>query len=145
MTNNSIGNILKLFLSSKDKKREDQETITLDTNGVIGDKFYNKNINRSVLIVSKNSYKLIEDNNIMAKYGDLGENILIDYNPYSLPMNTQLKIGNVILEISQNSTLCGHLSCIDKQLPKLLKNDRGIFAKVIQSGTININDSIYIK
>jgi len=77
-------------------------------------------------------------------FGYLGENILIDYNPYSLAIGTRVKIGNTVLEISQNCTICNHLSVIDKRIPSLLKNDRGIFAKVVEDGEIKIDDSIYI-
>lgn len=76
------------------------------------------------------------------EYGSLGENILIDYNVYNLSMGTQLKIGEVIVEITQNCTICNYLSIIDKSLPKLLRNDRGIFVKVIQSGVIKEGDSL---
>jgi MOSC domain-containing protein YiiM len=121
----------------------------VDKNGIVSDKFYAKNINRSVLISSEKSYKIASDNSIEMMYGDLGENILLDFNPYDLKEGTQLRIGSkensVILEISQHCTLCNSLSKVNSKLPKLLKDDRGIFAKVIQSGTIMINDSIYIK
>jgi MOSC domain-containing protein YiiM len=75
----------------------------------------------------------------------LGENILIDYNPYDLPVGTKLEIGEVVLEISQHCTLCKSLTKVDNALPKLLKNDRGIFAKVVKSGNISLKDKIKIK
>ncbi len=67
-------------------------------------------------------------------FGSLGENILIDYNPYHLNAGDQLRMGEVVLQISQNCTICDHLSKIDETLPTLLKDDRGIFAKVIKGG-----------
>jgi MOSC domain-containing protein YiiM len=75
-------------------------------------------------------------------FGSLGENILIDYNPYHLTAGDQLRIGEVLLEISQNCTMCDHLSKIDENLPTLLKDDRGIFAKVIKGGVIQPGDEI---
>jgi len=137
------GNILELFYSTKEGRVKATE-LALDEKGVIEDKYYNKDIQRSVLITSKESYKLAADHGIEAQYSALGENILIDYNPYHLKPGARLTIGNLELEISQNCTLCKSLAKVDARLPKLLKNDRGIFAKVISGGTIRKGDNIYL-
>lgn len=135
----SIGEVLELFISKKSVDR-----MFLDKKGVINDKFYAKDINRSVLISSIDSYKLAQDRDIELDYGQLGENILIDYNPYRLKSGARIQIGEAILEISQNCTLCKSLTKIDNKLPKLLKDDRGIFAKVIKAGEIKERDKIYL-
>jgi MOSC domain-containing protein YiiM len=141
-----VGTVLKLFVSQKEiPYRVEKKIVSIDQNGVIGDKFYAKEPQRSVLIASTKSYKLAEDNGIDTKEGMLGENILIDYNPYDLPVGTKIEIGEVVLEISQHCTLCKSLTKVDNSLPKLLKNDRGIFAKVIKGGNISQKDKIKIK
>lgn len=145
MSNTQIGKVLKLFISTAgDSKRGDESVIAVNELGVLGDKFYGKDAQRSILIASIDSYNLVKEYDIEMPFGYLGENLLIDYNPYSLPMGTKLKIGNTTLEISQNCTICNHLSVLDKRIPKLLKNDRGIFAKVVDSGEIKIDDSVYL-
>ena len=48
------------------------------------------------------------------------------------------------MQISQNCTLCRSLSKIDSKLPKILKNDRGIFAFVLEAGEIKENDEVII-
>jgi len=131
----SCNNIKKIVISN---------SLLVDEKGVIGDKFYDKNIERSVLISSIHSYNLAKQNHINIYYGDLGENILVNFNPYNLPSGKNLKIGDAILQISQKAPICNHLGKLDKKLPLLLKDDRGIFAKVIKSGTININDFIEV-
>ena len=138
-----IGNVFSLFYSPS-LGRTYIDSFELDYNGIVHDKHYNKSIDRSVLITSLESYTLAKYHGINATHGVLGENILIDYNPYHLIAGARLKIGNVILEISQPCTLCKSLSKIDSNLPKLLKNDRGIFAKVIKSGKMNRDDDIYL-
>lgn len=145
MTRELIGKVLDLYIAqNSDKSRYGKKSIHLDKNGVLEDRFYGKNTQRSVLIVSNQSYNLAKKHNIDLEYGELGENILIDYNPYDFEIGTQIQIGNVTLEISQHCTLCKNLSKIDTKLPNLLKKDRGIFAKVIQAGKINKNDNVYI-
>jgi len=141
------GKVLQLFITKDDanKTRETPQTVEVDTLGIIGDKFYAKDPNRAILITAIQSYKLTQDNNIEIATGSLGENLLIDISPYHLLPGERLTIGENILEITQNCTLCKGLSSVNPKLPKLLKNDRGIFAKFISgTGIIKIGESVKI-
>jgi len=141
-----VGNILNLFISEREKKeRINKSTLSLDSKGIITDKFYDKDIQRSILITSIESYKLLEEHNIAAEYGILGENLLTDFNPYHLTPGIKLQIGEtVIVQISQYCTICNHLSSINEKVPTLLKKDRGIFATVITKGIISQGDNIFL-
>ena len=143
MLEKKVGNILELFYST-DSGRVSVNQLHFDKKGVIEDKYYNKNIDRSVLITSIESYTLAKNHDMDAPYSSLGENLLIDYNPYILSEGERLLIGEVVLEISQHCTLCKSLTKVDNKLPKLLKDHRGIFAKVIQAGIIKKGDTIYL-
>jgi len=138
-----VGKVLEMFISTSNG-RVNREKLNLDARGVLEDKYYNKDIQRSVLIASTDSYDLARANGVDAPFSALGENLLIDYNPYHLKKGDRFKIGNVILEISQHCTLCKSLAKVESSLPKLLKDDRGIFAKVVQDGTISKSDNIYL-
>lgn len=141
----NVGKVIDLFVSQQDKSgRVEKEALSLDPKGIVEDKYYDTNVQRSVLITSQESYALASSHDITMPYGSLGENVLIDYNPYHLTAGDQLRIGDVVLEISQYCTMCDHLSKIDKDLPTLLKDDRGIFARVIESGVIKKEDEIYL-
>jgi len=143
MNSSKVGQILNLFISnSVQVMRQEKISLKVDERGIIEDKYYNRNVERSILVTSLESYHLVEKHNISMPFGSLGENLLIDYNPYHLNAGQRLQIGEVILEISQNCTICEHLSSIDNRLPKLLEKDRGIFAKIIQGGSINQGESI---
>jgi len=141
-TNNFLGNSIELFVSKDKNKREKKERLFLESDGVCDDKFKGKDMQRSVLLVSLESYKIAKENGINLCIGELGENILVDFDLYSLELGTKLQVGNVIIETSQQSSLCPSLSKISSKLPKLLKSRRGVFAKVICSGDINKGDSI---
>ena len=142
MTN---GSVLEIYLSKKGQEdRVIEQEVKLDEKGVVGDKFYGKNVKRSVLIASIESYTLAKDNGMEIPYGSLGENILIDINPYALSSGDKIEIGEVILEITNNCTICNSLSNVNSKLPKLLENDRGIFAKTIHSGYIRKGDIVNI-
>ena len=141
----NVGKVITLFVSVPGSStRIEKESFHLDPKGIVEDKYYDKNIHRSVLITSQESYTLASEHGIRVPIGALGENILIDYNPYHLNAGDQLQMGEVLLQISQNCTICDHLSSIDPYLPTLLKEDRGIFAKVIKGGVIKKGDEIYL-
>ena len=127
------GKVIALYITKNDanKTRETPSTIDVDENGIIGDKFYAKDAQRAILITATDSYKLTKENGIDITEGALGENLLIDINPYHLLPGERLSVGDTILEITQNCTLCKGLSTLNSKLPKLLKDDRGIFAKIV--------------
>jgi MOSC domain-containing protein YiiM len=131
--------VFKLYAS-----KIERDSLELDSKGVLKDKYYNKDIDRSLLISSVFSYNLLLSKGIEVDYGALGENIIVDFNPYSLKVGQQLKIGDVIVEISQYCTICDYLSKIGEDVPKLLKDHRGIFAKVISGGNIEVGDIVEV-
>lgn len=133
--------VLALFISvDNEKKRVPKETLELDEMGVLEDKFYAKNINRLILLTSTTAYALAKSSGVELEYGSLGENILIDQDINHLSVGDRLKIGDAVLEITQSCTLCNGLSVLDPKLPKVLKSDRGLFAKAIVSATIKKDD-----
>ena len=138
------GKVLKLYISTGNPTQPRKETkiLHVDPKGIEGDKFYAKDSNRSILLSCAKSYKMAEEVGIALPEGKLGENIYIDIDPYSLAAGDRLTIGNIEFEVTQNCTLCKGLSQIDSKLPKLLKDDRGIFIKALSSGTIHLNDPV---
>lgn len=138
------GKVLALFRAIKGKQgREPVDTVTIDAQGILGDKNYGKHPNRTILITSEEaSYGLAKAHGITMPYGALGENIVIDIDPYTLRAGDQIQIGETVVAITQNCTLCSSLGKVDPALPELLKDDRGIFAKTVQAGTIGIGDVV---
>ncbi|MEA1892878.1 MAG: MOSC domain-containing protein [Campylobacterota bacterium] len=143
MKNRSLGNIVNLFISKKDlKKHIKQDELVLDKNGITTDKYYGKNVQRSILLCSVDGYELARDENIDINYGELGENIVVDFDISTLKESDCIKIGEVELQITQKCTICQSLAKIDPSLPTLLKDDRGIFAKVLKGGIIKKDDEV---
>jgi len=142
----SLGTVIKLFISQKGAGAPaEKSSIAVDEKGIVEDKHYGTPAERTVLISSLESYAMAREQlNVQMPHGYLGENLLIDYTPYHLPAGSRLKIGSAVFEITQNCTLCNHLSKLDKRIPKLLKDDRGIFAKVVEAGEVNAGDEIYL-
>ena len=146
MVNKENFKVIRLFYAKPDNKpRIKANVLEIDDLGVIGDKYYNKDKNRAILLTSIKSYNIVKENNIEIKFGDLGENIIVDFNISDLTVGNKFKIGNILFEVSMICPRCEHLVSIDKRVPKLLKNDRGIFIKALNKGQIKINDEIILK
>jgi len=63
---------------------------------------------------------------------------------YELPVGTKLKIGDVILEVTQIGKEC-HLGCeIRKLVGDCVMPREGIFAKVLEDGYIKAGDDIVV-
>lgn len=140
------GRVLALFRALQGQEgRQETQSITIDEGGILGDKYHGRHLSRTILITSEAaSYALAASEGIIMPLGSLGENIVIDIDPYQLPAGAQLKIGGTVVAITQNCTLCNSLAKVDERLPELLKADRGIFAKTIQSGEIKKGDRVVI-
>lgn len=144
MQNKILGIVKELYISiAEEPFRIQKSTLSVDGKGVVGDKFYAKDESRAILITSQDAYMMANEINVNLNNGLLGENILIEGSIKELQIGDRFNIGNVTFELAQNCTLCKGLSKIDAQLPKLLKDDRGIFIKAITSGIIKIGDNLY--
>ncbi len=77
--------------------------------------------------------------------GKFAENITTQgIELYTLPVGTQLKIGDVLLEVTQIGKECHQHCQIYEQVGKCIMPSEGIFAKVIREGTINAGDEISV-
>ncbi|MCF0105299.1 MAG: molybdenum cofactor biosynthesis protein [Holdemanella sp.] len=79
-------------------------------------------------------------------YGVFGENLLVSGIDFkSLPVGTILKCNDVILELTQIGKEC-HSGCnIFKQVGDCIMPRLGVFAKVIQGGTIQEGDCMVVE
>ena len=143
----TLGNALNLYIAPIGTSgiRESRNTIELKENfGVIDDKFAGnpKKIDRSVMIVGTAPYTMAKEAGIELPEVALGENILLNFDPHTLDIGTQLAIGDAMLEITSACTLCSHLTQYHKDLPKLILKHRGIYCRIIKSGIISKNDTV---
>jgi MOSC domain-containing protein YiiM len=138
-----IGHVVALFRVNAETKVQERVTyIEVDTLGVVGDKHYNKNLKRSILLTSLSSYSVAKVHAISMAYGDLGENILIDIAPYHLAVGERLSINGISFEVTSPCTICEHLGEIDSKLPTLLAKERGIFVGAQTEGIVRVGDSV---
>jgi MOSC domain-containing protein YiiM len=113
--------------------------------GIKGDAHASQKWHRQISLLALESIKRMQDKGFDVKPGDFAENITTEgIDLVGLPIGTQMKIGNVELEVSQIGKEC-HTKCSiyylagDCVMPK-----EGIFVKVLKGGTIKTGDSILL-
>lgn len=141
----NIGKVLEIFSATKESSglpRPKVEQLNLIKDfGIENDKFAGKKLDQTVMIVGLDSYEIAKKHNIDLEIGSLGENILLDFDPHVYEVGDIFQIGESQIQITQVCTVCNHLSVFDKELPKLLKNHRGLYCKILNSGII-LNETI---
>ena len=139
-----LGRVLKLYIAPPKTSgvREQKSSLELNSGGIVGDKFANKDLEKSVMIVGLKPYDMAKSSGIDLPSSALGENILLSFDPHELNIGDRLAVGETILEITQNCTLCKHLSKYSAKLPKLIVKHRGVYCKVVQGGIIEQNDAV---
>lgn len=141
----NIGKVVEIFSATKESSglpRPKVEKLNLIYDyGIENDKFAGKKLEQTVMIVGLKSYEVAKSHNIDLEIGSLGENILLDFDPHFYKVGDIFQIGEAQIQITQVCTVCNHLSVFGKELPKLLKNHRGLYCKILNSGII-LNETI---
>ncbi|GHV37200.1 molybdenum cofactor biosynthesis protein MoaC [Spirochaetia bacterium] len=112
--------------------------------GIEGDA-HGGNWHRQISLLSREK---IEDFNRLGasvNNGDFGENIIVSgIDLRSLPVGTQLKFNDALLEVTQIGKEC-HSHCeIFKWAGDCIMPREGIFARVITGGSIGKGDTVHI-
>jgi len=108
--------------------------------GIEGDKFAGGKEYKTVMIVGKRPYDMAKELGIELEGGSLGENILFDFDPHEFAIGTIFQIGTAQIQITDSCTLCQHLSIFDKRLPKLVRDNRGLYCKIVSDGEVKVGD-----
>lgn len=98
--------------------------------------------------VSLLSYDKIEDfrkRGAKVEDGAFGENLVVSgFDFRALPIGTKFACNDVVLEMTQIGKECHSGCAIFKQMGDCIMPREGVFAKVLQGGTISENDDMEI-
>ena len=80
------------------------------------------------------------------EFGAFGENLIVDgYDFRNLPVGTRFRCNDVLLEMTQIGKEC-HSHCeIYKVVGDCIMPREGVFAKVLQGGTIKVGDKLVME
>ena len=100
---------------------------------------------RQVSLLSLQKIETFRSMGANVEYGAFGENLVIDgIDLASLPVGTNLRCGNALLEITQIGKECHHRCAIYKSVGDCIMPREGIFARVLQGGIIKNGDKVYV-
>ncbi len=78
-------------------------------------------------------------------YGDFGENLVVSgFDFRALPVGTLLRCGSVLLEMTQIGKECHSHCAIYKTMGDCIMPREGVFARVLEGGTITVGDEMVI-
>ena len=78
-------------------------------------------------------------------FGAFGENLIVEgFDLRNLPIGTQLRSGDVLLEITQIGKECHHGCQIFQKMGECIMPREGVFAKVLHGGKIKAGDEMIV-
>ncbi|MCL1913785.1 MAG: molybdopterin-binding protein [Eubacteriaceae bacterium] len=100
---------------------------------------------RQVSLLSYGKIQEFNDAGAGVGHGDFGENLVVDgLDLAKLPVGTRIKCGQAVLEVTQIGKEC-HTHCqIFEKMGDCIMPREGIFAKVLEEGTISTGDSAIV-
>ncbi|GAB4442368.1 MAG: MOSC domain-containing protein [bacterium] len=132
------GKIVSINICNKKsiRKKPVEEANLLEQLGIEGDAHAEGGI-RQVSLLAKESIEKMQKLGLDVKAGDFAENLTTEgIDLLALPIGTKLKVGDVLLEVSQHGKIC-HTKCnIYKTVGDCVMPKEGIFCKVLKGGKI---------
>lgn len=101
---------------------------------------------RQVSLLSLSSVEKMRQLGVKLDFGDFAENLTVDgLEVAALPLGTRLKVGEVLMEVTQIGKECHNKGCaIKKQVGSCVMPIEGIFTKALSSGWIKTGDAVEV-
>ncbi len=142
------GKVLSLYMTMPDMMRAGHrmrvEDIECDENGIIGSRDHENNTERPMVLVSKKSYDIIEEAELVFERGLLMEDIYVDVNLYHLKPGSVIEIGDMLFEVQGLCEDYRYLYAFAPELPDLIRGQRGLFITPIAYGGIEVGNEVIV-
>lgn len=114
--------------------------------GLVGDAHASGDSIREVSLLAIESINKMNNQDFTFNPGDFAENLTTSgMDLVSLPVGTRLRVGdNVILEVTQIGKKCHTKCAIFKEVGKCVMPKEGVFARVLQGGTVRAEDALSV-
>lgn len=104
------------------------------------------NWHRQVSLLSYDRVKEFNERGADVEDGAFGENLVVEGLDFrNLPVGTKLTAGNVVLRMTQIGKECHTHCAIYQRMGECIMPRQGVFAEVIQSGTIQQGDAMTVE
>lgn len=142
-----MGKVIAVCTSeSKGLQKSDVKSAHFTTEwGIDGDAHAGK-WHRQISLLSADKIAAFNEKGANVIPGAFGENLVVEgFDFRSLPVGTLLRCGDVLLEMTQIGKQC-HSHCeIYKKMGDCIMPREGVFARVIEPGTITVGDEMVIE
>lgn len=140
------GVVLSINISEKKsvRKKPVDSAVLVEDKGIEGDAHAEGGI-RQVSLLANESIEKMRKMGLDVQAGDFAENITTQgINLLDIPIGKRLKIGEVVLEVTQHGKVC-HTKCnIYKTVGDCVMPKEGIFCKIIKGGIIKKGQNIEV-
>ncbi len=142
------GKVLSLYMTMPDMMRSGHrmrvEDMECDENGIMGSRDYENGTERPMVLVSKKSYDIIEEAELVFERGLLMEDIYVDVDLYHLKKGSIIEIGEIMFEVQGPCEDYRYLYAFAPELPELIQGNRGLFITPIDYGRIEVGDEVSV-
>ncbi|MDM5264494.1 hypothetical protein PF327_09820 [Sulfurovum sp. XTW-4] len=142
------GKVLSLYMTMPDMMRSGHrmrvEDMECDENGIMGSRDYENGTERPMVLVSKKSYDIIEEAELVFERGLLMEDIYVDVDLYHLKKGSIIEIGEIMFEVQGPCEDYRYLYAFAPELPELIQGNRGLFIIPIDYGRIEVGDEVSV-
>jgi len=100
---------------------------------------------RQVSLLSADKIEEFRARGAQVNYGAFGENLIVEgFDFRALPVGTLLRAGDVLLEMTQIGKECHTHCAIYQQMGDCIMPREGVFARVLEGGTLQVGDTMEI-
>lgn len=142
------GKVLSLYMTMPDMMRSGHrmrvEDIDCDENGIMGSRDYENGKEHTMVLVSKKSYDIIEEAELVFERGLLMEDIYVDIDLYHLKKGAIIEIGDMLFEVTGPCEDYRYLYAFAPELPELIQGKRGLFISPIEYGGIQLGNEVKV-
>ena len=139
-----MGKLIAICVSEKKgtaKSRVDSATLQKDY-GVKGDA-HGGNWHRQISMLGLEKIEDFKKRGAEVDFGAFGENLIIEgFDLRAMPVGTRFRIGEATVEMTQIGKECHSHCAIYHMVGDCIMPREGVFAKVIQGGTIHPGDEV---
>ncbi len=142
------GKVLTLYMTMPDMMRAGHrmrvDDMDIDDNGIMGSRDYENGKERPMVLISKKSYDIIEDAELVFERGLLMEDIYVDINLYHLGKGSVIEIGEMLFEVTGPCEDYRYLYSFAPELPELIAGKRGLFITPLDYGSLAIGNEVKV-
>ena len=144
----ATGKVLNLYITMPDMMRAGHrmecDDFDCDDNGVIGSRDYDNGEDQPIILVSKKSYDIIEEAELVVDKGMLMEHIYVDIDLYHLKAGSVIQIGETEFEVRGPCQAFRYLYAFAPELPELLDGQRGLILDPVDYGAVAVDDEVKV-